>query len=255
MTLHDSRLPAGLREGDEADGAPMGTASAVLRLEFSSHERTDGWLRLASVDGSVQQSHRLADFVASVPCFTPHVALATESGPVFAGALQPGQRVLTRDHGPQEVRWVGRRSFGWRDLGLNPLLRPVRIAAGALGDGVPAADMLVSPNHRFLATMPGQELTDATERLWQARALIGRAGVHRVDAPTVDYVQVLLDRHELVMAEGSWCESFQPSGARLAALAPAARANLLAQLPSLVTAEQPEFALVRPEVSGVDLVA
>ncbi len=248
MTAHDSRPPAGQDGREEAESAPLDAAPAELRFEFSSHQRSDGWLRIAGADGVVRQSHRMADFIAAIPCFTPFVALATEAGPCFAGALKPGQRVMTRDHGLQEVRWVGRRSFDWRALGLNPALRPVRIAAGALGDGMPAADMLVSPNHRFLAAAPGQALNDATERLWQARRLVGQAGIARTDCRAVDYVQVLLDRHELVLAEGCWSESFQPSGPRLAALAPEARDDLVAQLPDLAADAAPAFALVRDEV-------
>lgn len=253
VTLHDARLPAGQRRDYGLEAAPQRASPVALRFEFTSHERSEGWLRLADADGVACESHRLSVFIAAIPCFTPFVALATEAGPRFAGDLRVGDRVLTRDHGPQEVRWVGRRRFGWRDLGLNPLLRPVRIAAGALGDGLPAADMLVSPNHRFLAALPGQPLTDATERLWHAHALIGRQGISRVDAQTADYVQLLFDRHELLLSEGCWSESFQPSASRLAALVPAQRAELLANLPALVSADEAGFAEVRPEVSGDEI--
>jgi len=250
MTLHDARLPAGHQQGHDDDGAPLVASAVTLRFEFASHERNDGWLRLADHEGVAHESHRLSEFIAAIPCFTPSVTLTTQAGPRSAGALRVGDRVQTRDHGLQEVRWVGRRQFGWRDLGLNPALRPVRIAAGALGDGVPAADMLVSPNHRLLAALPGQSLTDATERLWQARALIGRQGIARVDARSAEYVQVLLDRHELVLSQGCWSESFQPNGPRLAALAPAQRAELLGRLPEHSLAGDVEFAPVRPEATG-----
>ena len=254
MTLHDTRLPAGHQQGYDDDGAPQVASPVTMRFEFASHERNEGWLRLADSDGVAHESHRLSEFIAAIPCFTPCVSLATEAGPRLAGALRVGDRVLTRDNGPQEVRWIGRRQLGWRDLGLNPTLRPVRIAAGALGDGVPAADMLVSPNHRFLAALPGQSLTDATERLWQARALIGRQGIARVDAQTADYVQVLLDRHELVLSDGCWSESFQPSGPRIAALAPAQRAELMDKLPELSLADDAVFAPVRPEATGAETI-
>jgi hypothetical protein len=254
MTVHDTRLPAGSQGHDAADGSAMAEAVKSVRLEYSSQERSDGWLRWAGEDGVSRESRRLAEFIAAIPCFTPYVALATDRGPCFATKLRPGDRVVTRDHGLQEVRWVGQRRFGWRDLGLNPTLRPVRIAAGALGNGVPAADMLVSPNHRFLAAMPGQKLTDATEQLWQARELIGREGVHRVDCTDIEYVQILLDRHELVLSEGAWSESFQPSGARLAALAPEAQAELRAQMPELAQTEPERFAVVRPEALGAESI-
>ncbi|WP_372840206.1 Hint domain-containing protein [Phaeovulum sp.] len=250
--LHHSRLPAGGREHEQSETASPDAAFVAMRFAFTSYERNEGWLRPADADGFGGEAVRLSEFVAALPCFTPQIAIATETGPQLAGDLQVGARVLTRDHGPQAVHWVGRRRFGWRELGLNPALRPIRIAAGALGDGVPAADMLVSPNHRFLAALPGQRLTDETERLWQARALLGREGVTRVDAPHVEYVQLLLDRHELVLSEGAWSESFQPSAARLAALAPAARAEILAKVPALQGDAADVFASVRPEAVAVD---
>ncbi len=250
--LQYSRLPAGGREQKKTETESPDAAFVGMRFEFTSYERTDGWLHPADADGCAGQGIRLSEFVAAIPCFTPQVAIATESGSQLAGNLQAGARVLTRDHGAQTVHWVGRRRFGWRELGLNPALRPIRIVAGALGDGVPAADMLVSPNHRFLAALPGQYLTDETERLWQARSLLGREGVTRVDAPQIEYVQLLLERHELVLSEGAWSESFQPSAARLAALAPESRAEILAKVPALLGGAADIFAPVRPEAVAVD---
>jgi len=112
---------------------------------------------------------------------------------------------------------------------------------------VPSADLLVSPNHRILAALPGQPLTDSTERLWQARNLLGRAGIAQADCRAVDYIQILLGRHELVLADGCWSESFQPTGARLAALSVAARDALAAQIPGVASEAPPAFSLVRPE--------
>jgi hypothetical protein len=227
-------------------------APDCVRFAFSSPERTQGRILAADSEGAPLYDQRLSDFVAAIPCFTPYSALTTETGPCIAGNLRAGQRVATRDNGLQEVRWVGKRRFGWRALGLIPALRPVRIAAGALGDGLPERDMVVSPNHRFLASLPGMKVTDATERLWQARALIGRDGVSQGAPRAVEYVQILLDRHELVLAEGSWSESFQPTAPALAALDPVARADLMALIPGLEGAEA-TFAPVRPE--GADMPA
>ena len=63
--------------------------------------------------------------------------------------LRVGDLVLTEDHGPQPLVWVGARSLGPADLAANPALQPVRIAAGALGLGLPARDLVVSPQHRL----------------------------------------------------------------------------------------------------------
>ena len=45
-------------------------------------------------------------------CFTLGTAIATFEGERAVEDLAPGDRVVTRDHGVQEVRWVGRRTIG-----------------------------------------------------------------------------------------------------------------------------------------------
>ncbi|WP_372884763.1 Hint domain-containing protein, partial [Shimia sp.] len=55
--------------------------------------------------------------------------------------LQAGDRVLTRDDGPQELRWIGHLTL--RAAGE---FAPIRIAAGTLNN---AGDLMVSPDHRL----------------------------------------------------------------------------------------------------------
>lgn len=85
-----------------------------------------------------------------VPCFTRGTRIATPRGEVLVEDLWVGYTVYTRDHGAQVLRWVGRRDLSLADLIVSPQLRPVRIAKGALGQGLPLRDMKVSPQHRML---------------------------------------------------------------------------------------------------------
>ncbi len=82
---------------------------------------------------------------ASFVCFAADARIATPAGEVSAGALRHGDIVTTRDHGPQRIRWVGRRHLDAEELDRAPHLRPVRIRTGALGRGLPRRDLLVSP--------------------------------------------------------------------------------------------------------------
>ena len=55
--------------------------------------------------------------------------------------LQIGDRVLTRDDGPQEIRWIGQSTM--RAVGS---FAPICIRAGTLNN---AGDLIVSPDHRL----------------------------------------------------------------------------------------------------------
>ena len=93
--------------------------------------------------------------LAASPCFTPGTLIATEYGQRPIEDLARGDRVVTRDNGLKRITWVGRRNVTYHEVQEAEGLQPVLVRAGAFGDGRPARDMVVSPNHRFLIG-PGQ---------------------------------------------------------------------------------------------------
>lgn len=258
MTAADRNIIATAAEGvllarglsDTAEGAPR-----ELRLMYRGYDGSDGLMRLRDGPGETLFFGPIRTFLETIPCFTAETMVATERGLCAVAELEPGLRVMTRDNGLQELRWIGRRAFGWQALGLNPLLRPVQIARGALGRGMPDRDMLVSPNHRFLTLMPGEG--ESGERLVMARDLVGLDGVTFAAGTAVEYWQLLLGRHELVLADGCWSESFRPIALNCAALSEAGRSELREVLPDLDGAgENPAYAPARPDmVSPADAEA
>lgn len=147
---------------------------------------------------------------AGVICFVPGTRIDTPDGPRPVEMLAPGDRVLTRDNGPQPVVWSGATQLTGAELYLHPDLRPVRIRAGALGNARPDADLLVSPGHRLLL-QGGTGLFGAPEVLAAATDLEDGRLIRRDFAPgTVTYVHLMLPRHEIVTANGMECESFHP---------------------------------------------
>lgn len=166
-----------------------------------------------------------------VPCFTPHVEIATPAGLVPAAQLRPGDPVLTRDNGIQPVAWVGTRRLGSRDLQSMPQLAPVKVRAGALGGGMPASDMILSPNHRVLV-----QTASAEERITAVQTLLGRPGIERLPMwGGADYLHFAFEQHELVLSNGCWSESFQPAVSTLSSLETAQREELLTLFPELRT--------------------
>ena len=170
-----------------------------------------------------------------IVCFTLGTRILTDRGDVAVEVLRPGDLVQTRDHGLQPLRWVGQRQLSRRELIARPALQPIRIAPGALFGSGPATALLVSPQHRLLVEGAAAELYFAEDEvLVPAKHLVGLAGVTR-ECPEdgVTYVHVLFDRHEILLSNGAWTESFQPAERTIDALESAARAEVLELFPQL----------------------
>ena len=183
-------------------------------------------------------------------CFTPGTVIATPRGGVLVEALAPGDLMLTRDNGPQEVRWTGRKRLSGPPLRIDNRLQPVVIRAGALGAGVPERDLLVSPNHRvlLLGNHPGLDAAEA-EVLVSARHLVGTRGIGRASLAQVSYLHFMCDRHEVVLSNGAWTESFQPGDDAWNGLAERAREELIELFPDLRRPGGQRFAAARRSVT------
>lgn len=153
-----------------------------------------------------------------VICFGHDTTIATPHGSRPISALRPGDLVLTRDHGPQPLMWIGSRHVSRARLMLTPTLRPVRIAPGAFGCG--PEPLRVSPSHRLLAQgSVAQELFNVNEVLVPARDLIrpGQVSVDHSLTP-ITYFHLLLEHHGVIWANGVEAETFHPADMSLHAL-------------------------------------
>ncbi|HRO13818.1 MAG TPA: Hint domain-containing protein [Paracoccus sp. (in: a-proteobacteria)] len=170
-----------------------------------------------------------------VPCFDAATLIETDRGPVAAGDLRAGDMVRTRDAGFQPLRWVGQRRLGAADLERAPYLRPIRIRAGALGHGLPQADLVVSPQHRVLVrSRIAQKMFGTDEVLVAARQLCQLEGIDiAADVVAVTYVHFLFDAHQIVFSNGAETESLHTGAEALKSVGPAARVEILTLFPSL----------------------
>ncbi|MBT0957601.1 Hint domain-containing protein [Alphaproteobacteria bacterium KMM 3653] len=139
------------------------------------------------------------------PCFTPGTLIDTPKGARAIEDLCVGDLVMTADHGPQPIRWIGRREVeGSGDFA------PIRIAKGALGN---RRDLLVSPQHRMLISGWQAELLYGQEEVLIAAVhLLGHDRIHRAARRSVTYMHLMFDAHEVIFAEGVASESFDPGG-------------------------------------------
>ncbi|MDF1802838.1 Hint domain-containing protein [Thalassovita sp.] len=141
--------------------------------------------------------------LAEVACVSfargTHITLATGAQCAIED-LCVGDRVLTRDDGPQEIRWIGQSTT--RAVGE---FAPIRIAAGALHN---AGDLILSPGHRLFMYQRSDELgVGRSEVLIRAGHLVNGTTITRQDGGFVDYFQLLFDTHQIIFAEGIAAET------------------------------------------------
>ncbi|WP_312529502.1 Hint domain-containing protein [Paracoccus sp. (in: a-proteobacteria)] len=68
-----------------------------------------------------------------VTCFAAGTMIQTSTGARAIEKLNVGDKVLTKDSGYQELRWIGSTAISAQQLSARPKLTPVRITAGPLG--------------------------------------------------------------------------------------------------------------------------
>ncbi|WP_265500243.1 Hint domain-containing protein [Paracoccus beibuensis] len=175
------------------------------------------------------------------------IRTATDFRPVES--LQVGDLVATLDHGLRPILWIGSRLADPLHLDLRPQDRPVLIAAGALGDGQPRRDMMVSPQHRVLIRSPiVARMFGNPEALVAARHLVGQPGILvRRDVTAIRYWHILVDGHDIIDAEGAWTESLYPGPVALLAYSDIQRRQIRAALPRLADGPLP---FARPVPGG-----
>ncbi|MEM6276741.1 MAG: Hint domain-containing protein [Pseudomonadota bacterium] len=200
-------------EGDEAvDIFLLPLAHLAHRTEYT----------LVGVDTS-DARRRFAE--AACVAFTRGTHITMASGAqVPIEDLAVGDRVLTRDDGPQEIRWIGqntRRAVG--DFA------PVLIKRGTLNN---ENDLVVSPDHRLFIYQRDDAIgAGRSEVLVKVRHLINGSSVVRLEGGFVDYFQLLFSSHQIIYAEGIAAESLLVDPRTRAALPEEINAALAQALP------------------------
>lgn len=100
--------------------------------------------------------------------------------------------------------WIGQRRIDTRRHKRPAEVWPVRVRTGALGDGRPARDILLSPDHSLF-------IADA---LIPVRYLINCVTVLQEPAEEVIYFHVELPEHGVILADGLPVESYLDAGNR-----------------------------------------
>lgn len=180
---------------------------------------SDGWVSLNEAGLMFDYVHPDATLYADIG--SDVAALLAQSAACFAAGthirmadgrcrpiedLAPGDAVSIFGGQTAPIVWIGRSRVDLRRHPNAGAVRPVRIAARALGSGLPVRDLLVSPDHAFF--LEGH--------LIPAKALINDVTIHQLDIAEVTYYHLELPAHNVLFAEEVAVESYLDTGNRWA---------------------------------------
>ncbi|AFK62923.1 hypothetical protein TKWG_14225 [Advenella kashmirensis WT001] len=141
-------------------------------------------------------------------CFTKGTLIETAEGHTPIENLKAGDMVVG-SKGLGRVKWVGWRNFTLSSfrasVAMHKQSAPVRIKRGALDEGIPHADLIVSPWHHIFI--------DGV--LVRANNLInGQTIVQDLNVKHVEYFHVELDQFDVIRTHGVFSESWADGGNR-----------------------------------------
>ncbi|MEM9911828.1 MAG: Hint domain-containing protein [Pseudomonadota bacterium] len=167
-------------------------------------------------------------------CFASGTCLKTPEGFVPIERLRAGDLVETADDGFRPIRWLFSRKVSVADLVANPGLAPVRIDAGFPTRRDESGALRVSRQHRLLVRGPiARRMFGANDILVPAKDLLGHEMVSVDDAlESFYYFHVLLDKHQILNANGVAAESLLLGPQALRAMSADAKAELAVLFPS-----------------------
>jgi hypothetical protein len=147
-----------------------------------------------------------------VACFAAGTRILTVSGEVAVEALAPGDVLATLSGRLRPVRWIGRRHIACRSHPRPEKMLPVRVLAGAFGEGKPHRDLYLSPDHAVFVGGDGEGA--APDVLIPIGLLVNGTTIAPVPVAEVTYYHLELASHEVVLAEGLPAETYLETGNR-----------------------------------------
>jgi len=155
-----------------------------------------------------------------VSCFAAGTRILTGRGERAVETLRPGMLVPGRAGTMLRIRWVGHRRIAPGRHKRPQEVQPVRVRAGAFGDGLPRRDLRLSPDHAVYLPGPPAALVPV-------HTLLNGVSVVQESVRSITYYHVELETaqretgqgetvHDVLLAEGLATESYLDTGNRAA---------------------------------------
>ncbi|MEP5757882.1 MAG: Hint domain-containing protein [Litoreibacter sp.] len=185
-------------------------------------------------------------------CLTRGTEIATPDGQCLIEDIAVGDLVLTRDNGAKPVKWIGHSKISDARRRGNDGLEPILIPKDTISTGVPERDLAVSPQHRILLTgAVANTLFGAECRFLAAKHLCDGQRVRPCPErfEQLEYWHLMLDDHDVILANGCPVETFYLGAMSREILNTALLEELKQIFPDL---EACEAELVHPELRAKD---
>jgi len=155
---------------------------------------------IAANSGSLFGTPLVINNTGYTMCFAPGTQIAMRGREVAVEGLRIGDEIVDQNGHPVAVKWIGRQTV--HKLFSGPRMQPVRIGAGALGDGLPHSDLTVTADHGMV--LDGLVIN--------ASALVNGSTIDFVplaELPDrVTYYHVETEAHDVILANGAPAETF-----------------------------------------------
>ena len=198
--------------GDVASGGRDGGGILASNLQYLGTTVIDGqtwpvFFNSSTTESSVYMSQAPVSIPGTLQveenatlsvCFAAGTMIGTPAGDAAVEALGLGDLVLTADGRAVPVTWLGRQTLAPRFSRL----RLIRVAAHALGAGLPVRDLTLTADHALLIDgylINAGALVNGTSIAFVPLSELG-------DSYTVYHVET--ERHDVILAEGTPAETY-----------------------------------------------
>ncbi len=169
----------------------------------------------------------------SILCFAEGTHIRTPYGHAPVETLKVHDKVCTLDGRMLPILFVAKREIKREEFEQNPKTRPIKVQAGALGDGFPSTDLTVSRQHRIAVKSRVCESMFAQNTVLVAAHFLTKVdGVSEL-VPECDlsFYHILVDPHALLLANGMPAETLFLGEQSLKSIDEKHHFELMAQFP------------------------
>lgn len=133
-------------------------------------------------------------------CFAQDTQIATDRGDISVQSLAIDDMVTTAEGRHVSIKWIGRQTV--QNLFSGERMQPVRIQAGALGNGLPQSDLTVTADHGMIVdgvVINASALVNGTTIDWLPMNEL---------PDEVTYYHIETEAHDVILANGAPAETF-----------------------------------------------